>query len=122
MSGELSVKMSTWLSHVRAASEQGVTMAAYATAQGLSAAALYQAKSQLIKTGAWPRSSARRTGSQSSPRSRRNTVASRFVPVRVTDEMSCRLSHVSGWTLTCDALPSAAWLLSLVQGGVDAAA
>jgi hypothetical protein len=113
MSSELSIKMSAWLSHVRAASEQGVTIAAYAAAQGLSAAALYQAKSQLMKMGAWP---------QSSPRRKRAAQASRFVPVRVTETVSCRLHHVSGWTLTCDGLPSASWLLSLVQGGIDAAA
>ena len=121
MSVELSIKMSAWLAHVRAASEQGVTIAAYAAAQGLSAAALYQAKSQLMKVGAWPRSSAPRAR-RSSPRSRRSASASRFVPVRLTDAVSCRLSHVSGWTLTCDELPSASWLLSLVQGGVHAAA
>ena len=49
MSNELSVKMSAWLAHVRAASEQGVSIAAYAAAQGLSAAALYQAKSELYE-------------------------------------------------------------------------
>jgi hypothetical protein len=121
MSSELSVKMLAWLAHVRAASEQGVTIAAYATAQGVSAAALYQAKSQLMKTGAWPRSSAPRARVGSSSRSRRSAQASRFVPVRLTETVSCRLHHVSGWTLTCDGLPSASWLLSLVQGGIDAA-
>ncbi len=122
MSSELSAKMSAWLGHVRAASEQGMTIAAYAAAHGVSAAALYQAKSQLMKVGAWPRSSAPRVRAATSPRSRRRTPVSRFVPVRVTDEMSCRLSHVSGWTLTCDGLPSASWLLSLVQGGIDVTA
>jgi len=122
MSSELSIKMSAWLAHVRAASEQGVTIASYAAAQGLSAAALYQAKSQLMKAGAWPRSSGPRTSVRSSQYSKRVARASRFVPVRVTDSVSCRLSHVSGWTLTCDGLPSAAWLLSLVQGHLHATA
>lgn len=122
MSGELSVKMSAWLAHVRAASEQGMTIAAYAAAQGVSAAALYQAKSQLMKTGAWPRSSAPSGRVGSSSRSHRSAPASRFVPVRVTDEVSCRLSHVSGWTLRCDGLPSAQWLKDLVRDAVHAAA
>ena len=122
MSSELSIKMSAWLAHVRAASEQGVTIAAYAAAQGLSAAALYQAKSQLMKVGAWPRSSVLRASARSSSRSKHSTPASRFVPVRVTDAMSCRLSHVSGWTLTCDGLPSAQWLMTLVRDAIHAAA
>jgi hypothetical protein len=122
MSSELSVKMSAWLGHVRAASEQGVTVAAYAAAQGVSAAALYQAKSQLMKMGAWPRTSAPRVRVRSLSSGNRRASASRFVPVRVTDAVACRLSHVSGWTLTCDDLPSAQWLSLLVQGGTDAAA
>ncbi len=123
MSNELTVKMSAWLGHVRAASEQGVTIAAYAAAHGLSATSMYQAKSQLMKMGAWPRSSALRARVRSSSRSKRRAPTSRFVPVRVTEKtVSCRLHHVSGWTLTCDGLPSASWLLSLVQGGIDAAA
>lgn len=117
MSSELSVKMAGWLAHVRAASEQGLSMKEYAVAQGLSASALYQAKSQLMRVGAWPRSSASTVGAS---RSKRKVSASRFVPVRMVDA-SCRLSHVSGWTLTCANLPSAAWLLSLVQGHADVA-
>ena len=118
MSSELSVKMLAWLAHVRAASEQGATIAAYAAAQGLSASALYQAKSQLMKVGAWPRSSAARVRAASSLRSRRREPASRFVPVQVSAAVSCRLSHVSGWTLTCDDLPSAQWLMALVRDAV----
>lgn len=118
MSNELSTKMSAWLSHVRAASEQGMTMAAYAAAQGLPAAALYQAKSQLMRMGAWPRSSVSRVRVRPSSSSKRRASASRFVPVRVTDAMSCRLSHVSGWTLTCDTLPPTDWLNSLLRDAV----
>ena len=112
MSGELSVKMSAWLSHVRAASEQGVSLSNYAAAQGLSVAALYQAKSQLMKVGAWPRASAPRVRAQLS--SRRRAPASHFVPVQISS-VSCRLSHVSGWTLTCDTLPPTDWLNSLLR-------
>ena len=122
MSNELSVKMSAWLAHVRAASEQGVSIAAYAATQGVSAAALHQAKSQLMKVGAWPRASAPRASARSSSLRRRSAPASVFVPVRVTDAVPCRLSHVSGWTLTCDALPPVAWLHELLRDAVHAAA
>lgn len=122
MSGELSIKMSAWLGHVRTASEQGVTITAYAAAQGLSASSMYQAKSQLMKLGAWPRSSAPGARMGSSSRSKRTARVSRFVPVRLTEGGSYRLSHASGWTLTCDGLPPTSWLLSLVQGGIHAAA
>ena len=118
MSGELSVKMSAWLAHVQAASEQGMTIAAYAAAQGVSASSMYQAKSQLMKVGAWPRSSAPSASGRLSSRSHRSSPASHFVPVRVTEGVSCRLSHVSGWTLTCTALPSAQWLMDLVRDAV----
>lgn len=122
MSNELTVKMSAWLGHVRAASERGMTIAAYAAAQGVSAAALYQAKSQLMKVGAWPRASGPRARVAASSHSRRRASASPFVPVQVSDTVSCRLSHASGWTIECDALPAASWLLALVQGGVHTAA
>jgi hypothetical protein len=116
MNSELTVKMSAWLGHVRSASEQGMTLAAYAAAQGVSAAALYQAKSQLMQVGAWPRSSAPRVRASSASRSERSAPASRFVPVQVSDAMSCRLSHVSGWILTCDTLPPTQWLNALLRG------
>lgn len=115
MSNELSVKMAVWLTHVRAASDQGLTIAAYASAQGLSAAALYQAKSVLMKCGAWPRSA------QRSLPNKQRAKASAFVPVRVASaSRSCRLSHVSGWSIECDDLPSTQWLNELLQGAVHA--
>ena len=116
MSSELSVKMAVWLTHVRAASEQGLTIAAYASAQGLSAAALYQAKSVLMKCGAWSRTTQRSSAGKS------RAKASVFVPVRMgSSTLSCRLSHVSGWSIECDDLPSAQWLTDVVQGAAHAA-
>jgi hypothetical protein len=47
MNGKLSVKMTAWLDHVRATSEQGITIRGYAARHGLSVASLYQAKSVL---------------------------------------------------------------------------
>lgn len=115
MSSELSVKMAGWLGHVRAASEQGLTIAAYANAQGLSAAALYQAKSVLMKCGTWPRTT------QRSSSNKLRAKASAFVPVRVASTRSCRLSHVSGWSIELDDLPSAHWLTDVVRGAAHVA-
>ncbi len=116
MSNELSVKMAAWLGHVRTASEQGVTIRSYAATHGLSAAALYQAKSVLMNCGAWPRSA------QRSLPNKQRAKASAFVPIRIASTVrSCRLSHVSGWSIECDDLPSAAWLTELLRGAHVAA-
>lgn len=112
MSHELSVKMQGWLEHVRAASKQGMRLSAYAAQAGVSASGLYQAKSQLMKVGAWPRSSSRAARVQSKPAGK----DSRFVAVKVSAPVGCRLSHVSGWSIECGTLPPAAWLQSLLQG------
>ena len=126
MRGELSIKMKAWLGHVRAASESGQSLRSYAAAQGVSAAAMYQAKSLLMKSGAWPRASrpisAARVKASAAMRGR--SADAGFVPVQIlaTASASCRLRHVSGWSIECDALPAASWLLALVQGGVHVAA
>jgi hypothetical protein len=117
MSGRLSEKMSAWLGHVRAASERGVTLSAYAAQEGLSAGALYQAKAQLMKVGAWPRA----TGTKRTSRATKRRPRSRFVAVDVSASMSCRLSHVSGWSIECAVLPPVAWLHSLLRDVADAA-
>jgi hypothetical protein len=105
----LSKTMVGWLGHVRAANERGMGLSAYAQAKGLSASGLYQAKSQLMKVGAWPRPH-RRKGSATKAK------PSEFVAVHVASPMGCRLSHVSGWSIECDALPSTTWLNELLRG------
>jgi len=126
MRNELSVKMADWLGHIRAASERGQALSRYAAAQGLSAAAMYQAKSLLMKSGAWPRAARPRSAArvESSAAVRGRSTAADFVPVQIlaATPASCRLRHVSGWLIECDALPSAQWLQSLVQGGAHVAA
>jgi hypothetical protein len=113
MSDELSVKQAAWLGHVRAASEQGMPLAAYAAAHGLSAGALYQAKRVLMDAGAWPRTSPRKGAA----------ATSAFVPIRVKpgSVRACRLSHVSGWSIECEELPPAAWLNEVLRVGRAAA-
>lgn len=120
MSNELSEKMSVWLGHVRAASERGITLSAYAAQEGISASGLYQAKSQLMKLGAWPRSVSRRALRSSSRKAR--AKSSVFVPVQVATSSACRLSHVSGWRIECDSLPPTSWLNELLRVDLHAAA
>jgi hypothetical protein len=110
MSVELSEKMSAWLVHVRAASEQGVSVRAYASSQGLSANAMYQAKAQLTTVGAWPRVS-RHLKSSGKPVEHSRFVRAKVVPA----SMPCRLSHVSGWRIECESLPPAEWLASVLR-------
>ena len=92
MRGELSIKMKAWLGHVRAASESSQSLRGYAQAQGLSAAAMYQAKSLLMKSGAWPRASrpisATRVIASAAVRGRR--AAASFVPVQI---LECHWGH-----------------------------
>lgn len=113
MSNELSEKMQGWLGHVRAASERGMRLSAYAAQEKLSTAALYQAKAQLMRMGALPRGSHRAAKGVARKRSR-------FVAVEVAAPMSCRLSHVSGWSIECGALPPVEWLLSVVGSAAHA--
>jgi hypothetical protein len=112
---ELSARLQKWLEHVRCASEAGVSLNAYANEHGLSASALYQAKSTLMGLGAWPKSAERVVRRAVKPKS----VPIGFVPVQVAPMASCRLSHVSGWSIECD-LPSAQWLNALVRDVVHA--
>jgi hypothetical protein len=118
MSNELTATMVQWLSHVRAASEAGMTLGVYAKQHGLSAAGLYKAKSDLMKRGAWPRTTVLRKVA-----SRRKAIspASAFVSVQMEVAMPCRLRHASGWVIECDSLPSVAWLRLLMQESAHAA-
>lgn len=53
-SKSLSPRLRYWLSHLQACAQQGVSLSAYASAQGLTVGALYEAKSRLRQCGAWP--------------------------------------------------------------------
>jgi hypothetical protein len=58
-SKSLSPRLRYWLAHLQACAQQGVSLSAYASTQGLKVGALYEAKSRLRKQGAWPPSGAR---------------------------------------------------------------
>jgi len=113
---ELSVRLQKWLEHVRCASERGVSLRIYAKEHGLSASALYQAKSTLMGLGAWPRSVERGVRKTS----KQQPLLGGFVSVQVANT-GCRLVHVSGWSLECSSLPPASWLSALVRDAVHAA-
>ena len=46
-SKSLSPRLRFWLAHLQACAQQGVSLSAYASAQGLKVGALYEAKSRL---------------------------------------------------------------------------
>jgi hypothetical protein len=117
MNKALSGKMAAWLGHVRAAGERGMSVRAYASAKGLSANAMYQAKSQLMKVGALPRSSAPGRAGKAAKRS--GFIAARVVAS--AGSVQCRLSHVSGWRIECESLPPAEWLASVLRSAAHVA-
>lgn len=100
-----------WLAHIQAAMRGGEQMQRYAKRQGLSVAALYNAKSVFKRAGLLKVS-----GSE--------LAASAFVPVQITAAaqplMRCRLQHLSGWQLEMERLPDAKWLRDVI-GDRDAA-
>lgn len=63
----LSPRLRYWLAHLQACVQQGVSLSAYASAQGLKVGALYEAKSRLRHQGAWPPASARFVRVQARP-------------------------------------------------------
>ena len=63
----LSPRLRYWLAHLQACARRGMSVSAYASAQGLKVGALYEAKSRLRKQGAWPPSVARFVRVQASP-------------------------------------------------------
>lgn len=114
MAKELTKRQRYWLDQIRRATESGKTLKAYAECQGISPGVLYNAKSRLIKNGAW------------TPREELPVSDPAFVPVRIEpapERPAFRLRHPSGWILECDYWPDPEWLLALVRrGGSDASA
>lgn len=55
----LTARQQFWVEHLRVCGARGQALSSYATEQGLSIAALYEAKSQLRRRGLWPTPSPR---------------------------------------------------------------
>ena len=116
MNRALTDRQQYWLGHLRAAIENGEALSAYARRQGLSVAALHQAKKVLKAMGAME-------GSINQTRAR-TEVSSPFVAVKIEPARAsvvCELTHASGWTLKFSTLPSAEWLNAWVSDAHAAA-
>jgi hypothetical protein len=102
-----------YLEHARAAESQGVRLAQYYRANGLSVHTLYNIRRRLIQKGVLTR----RRGAR-----RAAGKPERFVAVRVAvpnpgmTGSICRLRHPSGWVIECGSLPDAQWLSALMAG------
>ena len=100
-----------WLGHIEAAMRGGEQLQGYAKRQGLSVAALYNAKSTLKHAGVLKSAATKR-------------VSNAFVAVEIASQVAspirCRLQHPSGWQLEMERLPDAQWFRDLTGSG-DAA-
>jgi hypothetical protein len=109
----LTKRQQFWLKHVRAAMGSSAPMQGYAKRHGLSAAALYNAKSVFKRMGLLKSAS-------------RELAPSAFVPVQMAPQVPplvcCRLQHVSGWQLEMERLPDARWIRGLMGSDPDVAA
>ncbi len=101
------------IDHLERAQSLEVSLKEYAEAYALDVRDLYNGKSQLVKKGVLPG----RAGGDS---------PGEFVAVRVASSgrgVSCRITHPSGWIIEFSGVPEAAWIKTLMAGGVpDAAA
>jgi len=103
-----------YFEHVRAAEKQGISLAQYYRATGLSVYTLYNVRRGLIRKGVLARRCAARPV---------RGKAGEFVAVRVatgstaTRDPMCRLRHPSGWVMECGSLPDAQWLSALISAG-----
>lgn len=68
-SKSLSPRQRYWLAHLQRCAQRGLSLSAYARAQGLKVGALYEAKSRLRQQGAWLPSVARFVRVQALPAS-----------------------------------------------------
>lgn len=105
---ELTPAERKYLEHARAAESQGVRLAQYYRANGLSVYSLYNVRRRLIKKGIVARGRGGRSTASSKPE--------RFIAVRVAPVgmgAVCRLRHPSGWLIECGSWPEVSWLREL---------
>lgn len=79
----LTPRLRYWREHLQACASRGLSLSAYAAAEGLKVGALYEAKSRLRKLGLWPVQGPRFVRLQGEP------------PARVTTSSSPSLCRVS---------------------------
>lgn len=103
------------MEHFEAARSEGVTLSAYARAQGLGVREIYDALAALRRKGVLPRAAP--SGKHSK---------SRFMAVRVTPSVPARSAMIcrvliGAAVIECAEWPAAAWLASLLGPRADAA-
>ncbi len=119
-----SVKKSTgpqrqWLAHIRRAEEQGIALAQYCQARGLSVQSPYNARYELAHKG--------RRAVAIGPAAKQPRARSRFVAVQVAADpaaataATCRV-HLKDVVIECASLPSPSWLAELARGTAHAIA
>lgn len=111
--GELTLGQQRFMERMQEAQNEGVSLADYYRAHGLSMAMLYKVRRQLVQKGIVPPT-----------RQQEQTVSGpeKFVQVRVQElgaELAvsgpvCRLRHPSGWLIECGMWPEVQWLLQLM--------
>jgi hypothetical protein len=96
------------LEHLEQAQSLGVPLTEYASAYEVDVRDLYAGKAALVKKGILPRAT--------------TIERADFVPVRMSSRAAaaaCRLTHPSGWTIECAALPEAIWVLTIMRSSND---
>ena len=107
--GELSARLRTQLKHIEASAASGEALKDYAGRKGLSVHALYSAKKDLRKRGAWP-ATGRGTVKRKPSFSRVRTATSSPLP-----RPGCRLRLPCGAVFEWDATPDPTVLASLIE-------
>jgi hypothetical protein len=99
-----------YLEHARAAESQGMSLAQYYRAAGLSVYTLYNIRRRLIHKGVL----ARRRAARVAPGKPGQFIAVRVAPAVAARGAVCRLQHSSGWMIECDSWPQASWVAQLL--------
>lgn len=113
--GELTLGQQRFIERMQEAQNEGVSLADYYRAHGLSMAMLYKVRRQLVQKGIVP---PRRQPEQT------RSGPGKFVQVCVQESLTgaqlavpgpvCRLRHPSGWLIECGMWPEPSWLLQLL--------
>lgn len=110
-SEDLTAAEQQYLERAKTAESEGVSLAKYYRANGLSVYSLYNVRRRLIKKGVVARGRAAWSTAR--------TKAEAFVAVRVVraaeagSSSVCRLRHPSGWVIECLTWPEPSWMAAL---------
>lgn len=94
------------LEHLNHAKELGTPLTEFATAFNLNVQDLYAGKAQLQRKGLW--------STKSSNAGKPELLAVEVAPEPKPVDVSCRLTHRSGWTIECAGWPAADWVAALI--------